>query len=354
MISKPIIIKSAVCCILFMTTTHLFAQQDGASSDQSKVQHEKNIPVTWETFVRAETDRTFSNYSKLGAFGKFLHKRSVTPIDKQDVVRLNRDTRYSIGIFDLNNPINVSLAKGDGRYIAMQVINQDEYTKYVEYDTKSYTFTKENVGSRYVCVIVRILVKGDDEKDNQIVTEIQNKITVSQTSIGTFEIPNWDQTSLDKLRDAIKVIASTITDTKRCFGDVHEVDPIGHFLGAAAGWGGNPNRAAIYINVNPELNDGKTPYTLTIKDVPVDGFWSISIYNKAGYFEPNLSNAYSFNSLTASKNIDGSITIHFGGDPKQLNYLPITDGWNYTVRLYRAKEQILNGSWVFPSPLKVN
>jgi hypothetical protein len=236
----------------------------------------------------------------------------------------------------------------------MQVINQDEYTKYVEYDTKSYTFTKENVGSRYVCVIVRILVKGDDEKDNQIVTEIQNKITVSQTSIGTFEIPNWDQTSLDKLRDAIKVIASTITDTKRCFGDVHEVDPIGHFLGAAAGWGGNPNRAAIYINVNPELNDGKTPYTLTIKDVPVDGFWSISIYNKAGYFEPNLSNAYSFNSLTASKNIDGSITIHFGGDPKQLNYLPITDGWNYTVRLYRAKEQILNGSWVFPSPLKVN
>jgi hypothetical protein len=117
----------------------------------------------------------------------------------------------------------------------MQVINQDEYTKSVKYDAKTYTFTKESVGSRYVCLIVRILVNGDDEKDNQMVTEIQNKITVTQSSIGTFEIPNWDQPSLDKLRDAIKVIASTLTDTKKCFGDVNEVDPIAHLLGAAAG-----------------------------------------------------------------------------------------------------------------------
>ena len=354
MISMSIIFRSVCCFMLFMSTIHLFAQQAGASSYQSKAQNEKDIPVTWETFVRAETDRTFSNYAKLGAFGKFHHIRSVTPVDKQDVVRMNRDTRYSMGIFDLNNPLTVSLPDAGRRYIAMQVINQDEYTKLVEYDAKTYTFTKESVGSRYVCLIVRILVNGDDEKDNQMVTEIQNKITVTQSSIGTFEIPNWDQPSLDKLRDAIKVIASTLTDTKKCFGDVNEVDPIAHLLGAAAGWGGNPPRAALYMNVNPEMNDGKTAYTLNIKDVPVDGFWSISVYNKAGYFEPNSSNAYSLNSLTGSKNIDGSITIHFGGDPKQFNYLPITEGWNYTVRLYRAKEQILNGSWLFPSPLKVN
>jgi len=354
MIIKSNILRSGFCCILFMTTHLLFAQQSGANTYQSKVQDEKTIPVTWETFVRAETDRTFANYSKLGAFGKFHHIRSVTPIDKQDVVRLNRDTRYSFGIFDLTNPLTVSLPDAEGRYIAMQVINQDEYTKSVEYDAKSYTFTKESVDTRYVCLIVRILVNGDDEKDNQTVTEIQNKITATQSSIGTFEIPNWDQPSLDKLRAAIKVIASTITDTKRCFGDIDEVDPIAHFLGAAVGWGGNPPRAAIYINVNPEINDGKTPYILNIKDVPVDGFWSISVYNKAGYFEPNPSNAYSFNRLTGRKNIDGSITIHFGGDPKQVNYLPITEGWNYTVRLYRAKEQILNGSWIFPSPIKVN
>ena len=86
-----------------------------------------------------------------------------------------------------------------------------------------------------------------------------------------------------------------------CFGDVNEVNPIAHMLGAAYGWGGNPPNAAIYINVVPENNDGKMTYTLTVKDVPVDGFWSISVYNKAGYFEKNQYNAYVVNSVTGIK-----------------------------------------------------
>jgi hypothetical protein len=343
-----------IFCALLLIQKAAIAQNDNSSNKPSKESDGKTVPVTWETFVRAETDRTFNTYFKLGAFGKFFHLRAVTPIDKQDVVRMNRDTRYSIGIFDLNNPLTVTLPDATGRYIAMQVINQDEYTKSVEYDAKSYTFTKESIGSRYVGLIIRILVNGEDEKDNQIVTEIQNKIAATQSSIGTFEIPNWDQPSLDKLRDAFKVIASTLTDTKLCFGDVDEVDPIAHLLGAAAGWGGNPPHAALYINALPEKNDGKTAYTLTVNDVPVDGFWSISVYNSSGFFEKNRYNAYSVNNFSAKKEKDGSYIIHFGGDPKQTNYLPLTEGWNYMVRLYRAKEQILNGSWVFPSPVQVN
>jgi hypothetical protein len=116
------------------------------------------------------------------------------------------------------------------------------------------------------------------------------------------------------------------------------VDPVAHFLGAAAGWGGNPLRANIYMNMNPEMYDGKTPYTLDIEDVPVDGFLSIIVYSKTGYFEPNSSNAYSFNSVNGSKNTDGSITIRFGGDPKHVNYLPITEEWIYAARLFRPKK----------------
>ena len=155
--------------------------------------NENTIPVTWETFVRAETHRTFNNYSKLGAFGKFFHLRAITPIDKQDIVRMNRDTRYSMGIFDLTTPLTVTLPDAGERYIAVQVINEEEYTKTVIYNPGSHTFTKESVGSRYVCLIVRILVNSEDEKDNQIVTELQDKIVASQTSIGSFEIPDWDQ-----------------------------------------------------------------------------------------------------------------------------------------------------------------
>jgi hypothetical protein len=311
-------------------------------------QEQSTIPVTWENFVRAETDKMFNTYSSIGGFGKFFHIRTLSPIKKQDVIRSNRDTRYSIGIFDLSQPLTVTLPDSKERYISMQVINQDEYTKSVIYKTGNHTFTQEKIGSRYVCLIVRILVNGLDDKDNQIVSELQNRIAVNQSSIGMFEIPNWDQKSQDKLRDAIKVLASTITDTKLCYGDVDDVNPIAHLLGAAYAWGGNPPKDAMYLNVIPENNDGKTPYILTVKDVPVDGFWSVSVYNKDGYFQENEYNAYVVNSVTGIKK-NGSITIHFGGNPDQSNFLPITDGWSYIVRLYRANESVLNGSWVFPT-----
>ena len=29
--------------------------------------------------------------------------------------------------------------------------------------------------------------------------------------------------------------------------------------------------------------------------------------------------------------------------------IPIMDGWNYVVRLYRPRAEILDGSWTFPS-----
>ena len=55
--------------------------------------------------------------------------------------------------------------------------------------------------------------------------------------------------------------------------------------------GGNPDKDAIYLNVVPKTNDGKTVHRLTLKDVPVDAFWSVSVYNAQGYFERNGLNA---------------------------------------------------------------
>ena len=46
--------------------------------------------------------------------------------------------------------------------------------------------------------------------------------------------------------------------------------------------------------------------------------------------------------------IDGN-PIQLSGDDDRPNILPITEGWNYTVRLYRPRAEILDGSWTFPS-----
>jgi hypothetical protein len=99
----------------------------------------------------------------------------------------------------------------------------------------------------------------------------------------------------------------------------------------------------------PEKNDGVTPYVLTVRNVPVDGFWSVTVYNAKGFMERNDRNAYSVNNVTAKRNPDGSISIHFGGDPTSTNYLPIMRGWNYTVRMYRPRKEIVDGSWKFPA-----
>ncbi len=141
----------------------------------------------------------------------------------------------------------------------------------------------------------------------------------------------------------------TIPDWRRAAGRRNEVDPVRHLIVTATGWGLNPDKDAIYLNITPTKNDGTAVYKLNVKDVPVDGFWSVSVYDAQGYFVPNKLNGYTLNNITSKKNDDGSVTIQFGGcDGKIPNCLPIMSGWNYMVRLYRPRPEILNGSWKFP------
>ena len=99
------------------------------------------------------------------------------------------------------------------------------------------------------------------------------------------------------MRDALLALGATVPDTKGMFGPKGQVDPVRHLIGSAVAWGGNPEEDALYLNVTPAHNDGKTIYRLSVKDVPVDGFWSISVYDDKGYFVANPQNAYSLNNL---------------------------------------------------------
>jgi len=311
------------------------------------------IPVTVDNFVRAESDLYFRGILKdSGAIGTFQHRREPARIDNQTVIRLNRDTLYSSAVFDLDaGPVTVTLPDAGKRFMSMQVINEDHYVPEVVYGKGSYTLSKDKVGTRYVAVAIRTLVDPVNAKDVEEVHGLQDAIKVSQKATGAFEAPDWDQASQKKMRDALLVLGSTIPDFKKAFGTRAEVDPIRHLIGSALGWGGNPDKDAIYLNVTPAKNDGTTLYKLDVKNVPVDGFWSVSLYNAEGYYEKNSYDAYSINSITGKTNADGSITVQFGGcDGKIPNCLPIMQGWNYTVRLYRPRPEIQNGKWKFPEP----
>jgi hypothetical protein len=309
------------------------------------------VPVSADNFNRAETDMYFaSDIKQAGGIGRFHHHREVVPIDNQTVIRTNRDTLYSTAVFDLDaSPVTITLPDAGKRFMSMLVIDQDQYAPETVYAPGTFIYTREKVGTRYMMLGIRTFINPADPKDMEAAHALQDAIKVDQKQVGSFEMPNWDPASQKKVRDALIVLASTLPDTKGMFGPRGQVDPVRHLIGSATGWGGNAAKDATYLTVVPAKNDGRIVHKLTVKDVPVDGFWSVTVYNAAGYLEQNELGAYSLNNVTAKPAADGSVTIQFGGcDGKISNCIPITSGWNYWVRLYRPRPQILDGTWKFP------
>ena len=242
------------------------------------------------------------------------------------------------------------------RFMSLMVINQNHYVQWVAYDSKPHTLFEKEEGTRYAFIAIRTFVDPNDPKDLDAVHKLQDAIKITQKDVGTLELPNWDEASLTEIRGALETLAKHSNSFAGSFGRKGEVDPIHHLIGTAAGWGGNPDKDASYTGASPAKNDGKTIYKLDVPaSVPVDAFWSVSVYNGKGYFEKNPYDAYSMNSATAKKNANGTVTIQFGGcNGKIPNCLPIMDGWNYLARMYRPRFEILSGKWKFPEPQPVN
>jgi hypothetical protein len=308
------------------------------------------VSVNLTNFVRAESDHMIrANMKAFNVdFGQFIHLRKPTTPDNQPVIRMNQDTLYSATVLDLSKPVTITLPEVGGRYMSVHVVNQDHYM-YVESKPGTYKLTEKLVGTRFALVTVRTFYNAGDPDDLAAAHAAQDKIEISGGGDGPFEAPNWDTDQLAVARKALSDLAVLGFDTTYAFGRKEEVRPIDHLVGAAAGWGGLPRTAAFYILSSVDKNDGKTAHALTVKDVPVDAFWSITVYNADGYLEANDLGRNSYNNFSAKTNKDGSHTIHFGGDPKSVNYLPITEGWNYAVRMYQPRKEILDGSWTFPS-----
>jgi Protein of unknown function (DUF1214) len=172
------------------------------------------------------------------------------------------------------------------------------------------------IGTRYAGVAVRVLVDPMAKDELQQIHSLQDAIKVTQQTPGTFHIPNWDEASRKKVQ----------ASGARC-------------LGVAL-----PRRTRSISPSRRRRMTGRPFIRLSAKDVPVDGFWSVTVYNTEGYIEPNKYEAYSVNNYTAVKGPDSSVTVQFGGcDGKIPNCFPIMKGWNYTVRLFRPRPEILDG-----------
>lgn len=305
--------------------------------------------VNVRNFARAESDLMFSRLATGVGLSSWNHTRGLKALDDQPVIRQNRDTLYSSAIIDVREGVALTLPDTGRRYISAFIVNQDHYGPLLLSEPGEHAITRELVGTDYAMVLVRILVDPNDVSDIAEVNRLQDGLLLDGGGTGDFPLPEYDEASQSETRDALLTLGRGISTYDHAFGTKAEVDPVMHLLGAAGGWGGLPEYEATYISVDEGLP--VADYRLRLQDIPVDAFWSVSLYNAAGYFEPNALGVNSINSLTAVPDSDSGVTVSFGEHPAgRPNALPIMPGWNYTLRLYRPRPAVLNGTWVPPRP----
>jgi hypothetical protein len=205
---------------------------------------------------------------KNGGLGKFHHYRQFMPIDKQDVVRANRDTLHSTA------PVTITLPAAGERFMSMAAFDEDRCLHGVVYGAGKYVFTKQQICTCYVRLAVRTLVDPANAKNMEQVHALQDAIKVEQSGFAS-KFPTGIRSSQRKTREESLALGSTLPDLRIMFGTKDEVDPVRHLIGTVMAWGelpASPNYASYEVicrrrEVNTHLTVS-SPRCLVFRNVP--------------------------------------------------------------------------------------
>jgi len=150
---------------------------------------------------------------------------------------------------------------------------------------------------------------------------------------------------------------------------LYGTDYLQRALITAIGLGANRPQDAVYptseIDVEGKPYMGKNNYVMRFPKgqlPPVDGFWSLTMYDAEYFFYANPLNRYTLSARNALKaNADGSVDLYLQhenpGPDKESNWLPAPEGrFIPMLRLYWPKEKppsIIDGTWKIPAVKKV-
>lgn len=304
--------------------------------------------VNVDNFARAETAAMMSGILTVtGSVNAIYHDRELAPLDRQPVIRQNRDTLYSTAIVDISRGATFTIPDAGDRYLSVMLINEDHYINRVLHGAGTYELSPAELGSDFIVLAARVLFNPADPADLAEVHRIQDGMELKASASRPFEPEQFDPVSHKATREALLTLAAGLPGYTTSFGSREQVDPIHHLLGTASGWGGLPDDEAQYLSVFPGVAPGR--YQMTFRDVPADAFYSVSVYNADGYFEPGPTGVTNVNSVFGTTNPDGSMTVRFGDvDDAEPNTIPTPEGWNLLIRLYRPRVAEL-ASWQVPS-----
>jgi hypothetical protein len=226
----------------------------------------EKVLVSVDNFVRAETNRMLTDImTSAGGVNRFGHHRGPTPLDRQTVIRMNRDTLYSFAVADLAAGAVFTMPEPGERYCSAMLVNQDHFINLVVHEPGEHRLTADLAGSRYALIGVRVFADPNDPADLAEANRIQDGLALTAGSAEPLVLPSYDEESFSMVRNALLQLARTAGAATRTFGPRGAVDPVRHLIGTAAGWGGLPETEAFYVMVEPGLPVGA--YQLVVPPV---------------------------------------------------------------------------------------
>lgn len=304
--------------------------------------------VTPDTFIRAETDNMYAAMiENAGGTNKFFHFRSPTPLDKQTVIRMNRDVLYSGGVFDGEQMITIHFpAMPDDRYASVYVIDNDHYVVDIIHEPGIHKVKGE---TRFLYIIIRVQVKDPfDKEEIGMINSLQDKFIVTSETEAEFPGFHWDRASLDAQRTIYEEESKSYSSWAGMMGPRGKVNEKTRHIAAASAWGLLPEDEATYMNYKHNTASADECYSATYQVPDNKGFWSITVYGEDGFMK---SNNNLVNESNVILNSDGTFTAHFGSEAvcgKTDNRVDTTDNWNFLFRIYRPGESVLKGNYALP------
>lgn len=291
------------------------------------------IIVTQDNFPQAYTNmRLGAIVKKAGGVNKFF-EMPVPPSEpeKQFVVRMNRDTFYSVAVIDMSSGnVYITIPTKSDKYVSTQIVDENHETQPMIYGSGRHKITAKTT---HAFVIVRAL---EDAARRNLVIEAG--------SAKPFVVKNWDMESFHAVDKAGNIDFSDGYDQSKAFGNKEsgQTDYM-NYVGCAGGWGGAMVEDNIYQTSPYFDSDGQ--YEMTFVDPKPKYFWSATVYNGDGRMFNDIANISS--EMNPVKNADGTITLRFGCED-QPNNIPIVEGnttgkFNVLMRHYGPSEEVSNG-----------
>ena len=351
---KTIILSMVLSGLLFAGAT-----TDIKTQNKQEVSQKKEIQVTKENFINADTVRAYlKELSQDGAeVNKVRRVRDRVDSDNQDVIRMNDDTLYTRVILDVKGGATITTKAYDG-FQNINVLDENHVQIATLTGAGTVKVSEKDLSTgQHAFVLVRTgLLRHMKDKDAMMkkVFEAQDNVSVTTSSNDPY-VPKvtYSQKSLDKMKFQILkdfALKPQKDVVKNGFGSLKERNPDAARVVVAIGWGGLSGESAVYSSATGTGDRNVITIdrpNLAFKDK--HAFFSFTVYSDNGYI---ATKKYAINSDEMVANADGTYTVVFlaSGEPTlkgDKNVVRTPRGKFYTIvlRCYAPKDKNETFKW---------